>query len=236
VYFIDRYYDPATDQFLSVDPDVAETGQPYVFTGDDPVNGSDPLGLYITGGGSSECNSSSGTLYCTGSTSSGQSVAGSYNPSTGATTGAFDDIPNPIRPPTVVKTIIATPCPGAATLQACDDYEKYVDAYLQQEQNDIVVQDLTKATECGPDGYSDLCHQPSVADVLLSAAGNVGYGFLEAGLGCVSTASAVAPAAAFFTPPGTVAIEAVSCVAGGIGAYFFGPSDDPNAYPLRHDN
>jgi RHS repeat-associated protein len=42
---IDRYYDPSTDQFLSIDPDVAETGQPYAFTGDDPLNATDPLGL-----------------------------------------------------------------------------------------------------------------------------------------------------------------------------------------------
>jgi hypothetical protein len=41
----DRYYDPTTDQFLSVDPLVAETGQPYAFTGDDPLNATDPLGL-----------------------------------------------------------------------------------------------------------------------------------------------------------------------------------------------
>jgi len=42
---VDRYYDPSTDQFLSVDPDLAETGQPYAFTGDDPLNATDPLGL-----------------------------------------------------------------------------------------------------------------------------------------------------------------------------------------------
>ncbi len=42
---INRYYDPATDQFLSVDPDVATTNQPYVFTNDDPLNSEDPLGL-----------------------------------------------------------------------------------------------------------------------------------------------------------------------------------------------
>jgi hypothetical protein len=42
---VNRYYDPPTDQFLSVDPDVAETGQPYAFTGDDPLNLVDPLGL-----------------------------------------------------------------------------------------------------------------------------------------------------------------------------------------------
>lgn len=40
-----RYYDPATGQFLSVDPLVDETGQPYPYTGDDPVNGVDPDGL-----------------------------------------------------------------------------------------------------------------------------------------------------------------------------------------------
>lgn len=43
---IDRYYDPSSDQFLSIDPDVATTGQPYSFTGDDPLNATDPLGLH----------------------------------------------------------------------------------------------------------------------------------------------------------------------------------------------
>ena len=42
---INRYYDPATDQFLSIDPDVAQTNQPYVFTNDDPLNATDPMGL-----------------------------------------------------------------------------------------------------------------------------------------------------------------------------------------------
>jgi uncharacterized protein RhaS with RHS repeats len=46
---VDRYYDPATDQFLSVDPDLAATGQPYAFTGDDPLNKTDPLGLLSHG-------------------------------------------------------------------------------------------------------------------------------------------------------------------------------------------
>jgi len=44
-YLINRYYDPATDQFLSVDPLVERTGEPYAFTGDDPLNATDPLGL-----------------------------------------------------------------------------------------------------------------------------------------------------------------------------------------------
>lgn len=50
IYLIGRYYDPETGQFLSVDPLVAETGQSYVYTGDDPVNGVDPLGLCTSNG------------------------------------------------------------------------------------------------------------------------------------------------------------------------------------------
>jgi RHS repeat-associated protein len=41
---VGRYYDPTTGQFLSVDPLVGETGQPYAYTKDDPVNATDPLG------------------------------------------------------------------------------------------------------------------------------------------------------------------------------------------------
>jgi RHS repeat-associated protein len=44
IYLVNRYYDPSTDQFLSIDPDIATTDQPYVFTNDDPLNSSDPLG------------------------------------------------------------------------------------------------------------------------------------------------------------------------------------------------
>jgi RHS repeat-associated protein len=47
-YVINRYYDPTTDQFISVDPLAALTGQPYAFAGDDPVNSSDPLGDIAT--------------------------------------------------------------------------------------------------------------------------------------------------------------------------------------------
>ncbi len=50
-YLIGRYYDPGTGQFLSVDPLVDETGQPYAYTGDNPVNDTDPLGLCSTSGG-----------------------------------------------------------------------------------------------------------------------------------------------------------------------------------------
>jgi uncharacterized protein RhaS with RHS repeats len=42
---VNRYYDPATGQFLSVDPLVDETDEAYSYTGGDPVVGSDPSGL-----------------------------------------------------------------------------------------------------------------------------------------------------------------------------------------------
>ncbi|MGA2037590.1 MAG: IPT/TIG domain-containing protein, partial [Acidimicrobiales bacterium] len=45
VYLINRYYDPTTGQFLSVDPLVAQTGQPYEYVNGDPINEADPLGL-----------------------------------------------------------------------------------------------------------------------------------------------------------------------------------------------
>ena len=39
-----RYYDPATGQFLSVDPLVVLTGTPYAYANDDAVNSDDPSG------------------------------------------------------------------------------------------------------------------------------------------------------------------------------------------------
>jgi len=44
-----RYYDPTTGDFLTVDPMVAETQQPYYYAGDDPVNNSDPTGRATSG-------------------------------------------------------------------------------------------------------------------------------------------------------------------------------------------
>jgi hypothetical protein len=40
-----RYYDPATGQFLTVDPDVATTLSPYGYVQGNPLNSSDPAGL-----------------------------------------------------------------------------------------------------------------------------------------------------------------------------------------------
>jgi RHS repeat-associated protein len=45
LYLLNRYYDPATGQFISVEPAVAQTNQPYAYAGGDPVASSDPSGL-----------------------------------------------------------------------------------------------------------------------------------------------------------------------------------------------
>jgi RHS repeat-associated protein len=45
LYLDHRFYDPGSDQFLSVDPAIAQTGQAYAFAGDNPLNATDPLGL-----------------------------------------------------------------------------------------------------------------------------------------------------------------------------------------------
>lgn len=45
IYLQARYYDPATAQFLTIDPELATTRQPYAYVDDNPLNGIDPTGL-----------------------------------------------------------------------------------------------------------------------------------------------------------------------------------------------
>jgi RHS repeat-associated protein len=45
IYLDNRYYDPATGQFTSLDPEVDQTLQPFDYAGDNPVSATDPTGL-----------------------------------------------------------------------------------------------------------------------------------------------------------------------------------------------
>ncbi len=45
IYLRARVYDPATAQFLSVDPLAMYTGEPYAYAGNNPANYGDPIGL-----------------------------------------------------------------------------------------------------------------------------------------------------------------------------------------------
>ncbi len=51
IYLRNRVYDPATAQFLSIDPLAATTRMPYTYAGDNPLNFDDPSGLLLVGGG-----------------------------------------------------------------------------------------------------------------------------------------------------------------------------------------
>jgi RHS repeat-associated protein len=73
VYLIHRYYDPETGQFLSVDPLVAATQQAYAYAANDPLDGTDPSGLWRYGPQGQVCNGS------------GQCNTGAVNENTGGT-------------------------------------------------------------------------------------------------------------------------------------------------------
>ena len=48
-YLRARYYNPSTGQFLTVDPLVSQTQQPYSYTAGDPINATDPTGQLFGG-------------------------------------------------------------------------------------------------------------------------------------------------------------------------------------------
>jgi RHS repeat-associated protein len=56
IYLRNRIYDPATAQFITVDPMLVSTNEPYVYASDDPLNQSDPSGTasIITSSGPSD--------------------------------------------------------------------------------------------------------------------------------------------------------------------------------------
>jgi RHS repeat-associated protein len=49
MYLLNRYYDPATGQFISVDPALTQTRQPYEYASGNPVSNTDPSGQFLNG-------------------------------------------------------------------------------------------------------------------------------------------------------------------------------------------
>jgi RHS repeat-associated protein len=101
VYLRARYYDPATAQFLSRDPAVMTTREPYAYTRDNPLNAADPTGLYfvgVEGGASAELGIGVGAGgSCTGDLDIGFSgvVPTGSNALTGTCAGAGLGEPQP---------------------------------------------------------------------------------------------------------------------------------------------
>jgi RHS repeat-associated protein len=71
-YLRNRWYDPATAQFLTIDPDVSQTQAPYTYTADNPITNADPDGL-MTNSLGPDC---SGMLFKYGACPSERGAAG----------------------------------------------------------------------------------------------------------------------------------------------------------------
>jgi hypothetical protein len=120
------------------------------------------LGLYITGGGSSECNPGNGTIYCTGALSSGQSVTRSFSPSTGASTGAFTTAVEASDQASNASAAIASASTTAAVVNAIDASEAAAAAKLASGEawarwelnNDALWFGSVAADSCSPAGIA----------------------------------------------------------------------------------
>jgi hypothetical protein len=69
-----QYYDPSTQQFLTVDPLVGITGQPYGYTAGDPLNIGDPTGLWGWGDVTGFVHQNAGTIVTVGAVVAGAAI------------------------------------------------------------------------------------------------------------------------------------------------------------------
>jgi RHS repeat-associated protein len=81
-YLVHRYYDPEGAQFVSVDPDVSPTLQPYTYALDDPIANSDALGTSSAPHSihhddtPEECGEATPDTYCVAATAEATDVHG----------------------------------------------------------------------------------------------------------------------------------------------------------------
>jgi RHS repeat-associated protein len=91
IYLINRYYDPTTDLFLSVDPMVSQTNQPYAFVNDNPLNSTDSLGTEACGGDNQQYECRTGysiTVWTMSTTTAGDAIISASAAVTVSGTGA----------------------------------------------------------------------------------------------------------------------------------------------------
>ncbi len=98
IYLVNRYYDPATSQFMTIDPMSSVTGEPYAAFGDNPVNAQDPLGL---------CNGPDGI--CTNQNTGQMNLDSGVEPT---------DRPPPGTSPEVQNTNFTRPAPPSSAATA----------------------------------------------------------------------------------------------------------------------
>ncbi len=68
IYLINRYYDPVTGQFVSVDPAISQTEQTYEYAIDNPANFLDPTGLFPVSEAGISCKPKGTVIKCTAAT------------------------------------------------------------------------------------------------------------------------------------------------------------------------
>ena len=139
-YLRARYYDSITAQFMTVDPLLAATGQPYAYTAGNPLNGSDPTGLrYTTGcedGGSCPSSGPAPVMPCdmNGTCSSyGPSGPGDYGSG-----GSYD-------PTQTIQQAIADAQPVNAALE--QQIQAAIAQQQAQQQAEIYQQEMQAAAQ-----------------------------------------------------------------------------------------
>lgn len=146
-YLINRYYDPTTGQFLSMDPLVEQTSQPYEYARDNPINFDDPSGLHIDcGPNNQDCQ---GLNVCQYSGECGPNPAPAYTNEPAPGTKASPPPPQPNPGPSPPPTPAPTPTPSQ-NQQAVQDYTCGTSGTCASPQQNAVSTYLATMTEGAP--------------------------------------------------------------------------------------
>lgn len=181
---LDRYYDPSTDQFLSVDPDVGETGQPYAFTNDDPVNESDPLGNH-GGCTTSYCGPNSGTIV----TSTGEYCStncGGSPTTTNLGDGATAALPAPSSSLTFLTFLSTQPSSVVDYFECQNGDQSACKAIAPVPPSPSVssvqqMLNISQQYEGGPLEGNQYLDNPNAAVICRASEGSISFGILGAG-------------------------------------------------------